>query len=536
MITVIVYGRNDHYGYNLPKRAALSLNCIAELLLDDEDEIIFVDYNTPDPLPTFPESIEDTLTARTLQRLRILRVRPSFHQRFAAQTHLNVVEPVARNIAVRRSNPANQWILSTNTDMIFVSPDNKSLTEIASSTPHGHYGVPRFEIPEGIWESFNRMEPTQTMAAVREWAAAACLNEVVFGPPTVLYDGPGDFQLIDREDLFTIHGFDERMILGWHVDYNLAKRLTLLNGPIKSLSDRIQAYHCAHTRIGTAMHSISHRQNDLGRFVHQIEKATLPDQADNWGWPKESVEDIRLPNPSKNAYKSIFHVAGRQSARASSNEAFNNTTGYNNFWYDPRHVLPFAVDALSSFPRAYQVAWVGTRKDTLELFRAALNKLGFSRPMLSPATAMDVIATDEHHGPELVSIQDAIGAADILVFEFGLLRDEAGELRAANQTVTLSQPEIQRFEWLHEIFILAVKEERKRLKNGHVPRLFVTINAINNVFESMVSAHVAVSLTPFSSRTRLGFVRKTPLSRIRYLHDRIRRRAKRWLGGGRALI
>ena len=29
MISVVVYGRNDDYGYNLHKRAAISLNCIA---------------------------------------------------------------------------------------------------------------------------------------------------------------------------------------------------------------------------------------------------------------------------------------------------------------------------------------------------------------------------------------------------------------------------------------------------------------------------------------------------------------------------
>ncbi len=32
MISVILYGRNDSHGYNLPKRAAISINCIAEML------------------------------------------------------------------------------------------------------------------------------------------------------------------------------------------------------------------------------------------------------------------------------------------------------------------------------------------------------------------------------------------------------------------------------------------------------------------------------------------------------------------------
>ena len=121
MISVIVYGRNDAHGYNLHRRAALSLNCIAEVLTDPDDEIVFVDYNTPDELPTFVEALADTLTDRCLGLLRVFRVPAEIHeQRFAARTHLPAIEPVARNAGVRRANPSNRWLLSTNTDMIFL--------------------------------------------------------------------------------------------------------------------------------------------------------------------------------------------------------------------------------------------------------------------------------------------------------------------------------------------------------------------------------------------------------------------------------
>src|SRR5579863_5714178 len=105
MISVVLYGRNDNYGYNLHKRAALSFNCIAEVLTDPSDEILFVDYNTPDDFPTFPEAIQDTLTDRARNLLRIFRVRPRIHERFKAKTPLLALEPVARNVAIRRSSP-----------------------------------------------------------------------------------------------------------------------------------------------------------------------------------------------------------------------------------------------------------------------------------------------------------------------------------------------------------------------------------------------------------------------------------------------
>ena len=90
MISVILYGRNDSHGYNLHKRAAISLNCIVEV---PDDEILFVDYNTPNDLPTFIEAIYDTLTPAAKARLRVFRVRPELHARLVGRTHLSALEP-----------------------------------------------------------------------------------------------------------------------------------------------------------------------------------------------------------------------------------------------------------------------------------------------------------------------------------------------------------------------------------------------------------------------------------------------------------
>lgn len=138
MISIVLYGRNDSHGYNLHKRAALSLNCMAEVLTGPDDEILFVDYNTPNDIPTFPEAIQDTLTAHARALLRVFRVRPQLHDwSFRGKTPLAVIEGVSRNVAIRRSNPRNRWILSTNTDMVFVPRDGRSLTQIAADLADG---------------------------------------------------------------------------------------------------------------------------------------------------------------------------------------------------------------------------------------------------------------------------------------------------------------------------------------------------------------------------------------------------------------
>lgn len=138
MISIVLYCRNDNYGYNLHKRAALSLNCLAEVLTDPDDEILFVDYNSDDGFPTFPEAIQDTLTQRARELLRVLRVRPAVHARWKDATHLFTLEPLARNVAIRRSNENNRFILSTNTDMIFVPRQGMSLTELVRDLPYGY--------------------------------------------------------------------------------------------------------------------------------------------------------------------------------------------------------------------------------------------------------------------------------------------------------------------------------------------------------------------------------------------------------------
>ena len=177
MLSLILYGRNDNYGYNLHKRAALSLNCMAEVLEDPTDEILFVDYNTPDDFPTFPEAIQDTLTESARRKLRIFRVRPHIHNRLKGKTRLVAIEPISRNVAVRRSNPGNRWILSTNTDMIFVTRSRRSLSDLVRQLPKRVYGAPRIEIPETLWESLDRLDPVNAIEQVRDWGSSLHLNE-----------------------------------------------------------------------------------------------------------------------------------------------------------------------------------------------------------------------------------------------------------------------------------------------------------------------------------------------------------------------
>ena len=295
MISVILYGRNDSYGYNLHKRAAISLNCIAEVLTHPGDEIMFVDCNSPNDIPTFPEAIQDTLTPKAQRLMRIFRMRPHVYEKHKNGSPLKTLEPLSRNIALRRSNPSNRWILSTNTDMIFVArTPGKSLSDIVSKLPDGFYELPRFEVPQALWETVNRFDPITVMETLRLWGQKLHLNEVIISLPDIRFDAPGDFQLMLRDQIFEIHGFNEQMLYGWHVDSNLCRRLFLLNGKTESLLDHVFAYHCNHTRQLAYRHSAKRTHDDPIHFIFNVKSPFIPDQAETWGIPYEDIEEIHL--------------------------------------------------------------------------------------------------------------------------------------------------------------------------------------------------------------------------------------------------
>ena len=507
MISIVLYGRNDSYGYNLHKRAALALNCMAEVLTDPADEILFVDYNTPDDFPTFPEAIADTLTDRASALLRILRVRPSVHARVRDRTHLVAVEPIARNVAVRRSNPENRWILSTNTDMIFVPRTPASLSDIAATLEPGYYHLPRFEIPESLWEGFDRRDPAAVIRRVGELGRRMFLNEIVYGAESIKFDAPGDFQLILREDLFRIHGFDEEMLLGWHVDSNVARRLFLIYGVVGDVVDRIFGYHCDHTRQVTPMHRHKAPSNDLKRFIADVQRPDLPGQSLSWGCPDDEIEELRLTESASRVY---VHALGGvlQGEWEQPVEARYTPDSFGETAYDARHVLPFLMDLFVSLPRGLNVGWIGARADTFRMFAHAWRALGFGGRLLVDAWSVPLLPA-ETPGVEAAGRPGISEAADVLVFDFGPPSDapeSIGRVAADPDALDAAANALLR-DAFHEL----IDAERARLRAGAAPRRVLCLDAVHNPYEWIVQREIGAASTPFAARLRHGYVTRESL-------------------------
>jgi len=494
MISLILYGRNDNHGYNLHKRAAVSLNAMAEVLTDADDEILFVDYNTPDDLPTFVEAIADTLTPLARERLRILRVRPALHERYRSLTHLLALESVSRNIALRRSNPNNRWVLSTNTDMIFVPhEEGGSLSEIVRPLAAGFYQLPRFELPESLWESFDRRDGAGIIANTRSLATRFHLNEVVYGSDDVLFDGPGDFQLCLRDDLIRIHGFHEGMLRGWHVDANLCVRMIALRGKIKSLASGLYAYHCDHTRQVTSAHGHDRVENDAASFLNANNDPRIVEQAETWGMPDEPIEEIRLGRNDVFARYLKGLGAAIQSPQTESYESAYRSDSFGETRYRRAHVLPFVLDLLAAYPAGTKVLFAGARADMARDIAVACAATGGGMEIIAPA---EFSWLDGLEGVVRTPLEEALKTADVLVFEFG-----AGELGVESDAEAATRLAAAR-----RALIAASAAETTRVGQGKPRRRVLAINAIHNEFESLISGLMSYTLTPFSSHIRHGYM------------------------------
>jgi GT2 family glycosyltransferase len=497
VISVIVYGRNDAHGYNLHRRAALSLNCIAELLTDPDDEIVFVDYNTPDELPTFIEALADTLTDRCLELLRVFRVPAAIHERhFAARTHLPAIEPVARNAGVRRANPSNRWLLSTNTDMIFLSTSDQSLSEICRELPDGFYGLPRFELPEWLWERLPRSDPNRAMAELERLGPGLRLDEPTVSNEWIRFDAPGDFQLILREDFLAIDGLDEEMLLGYHVDSNLSKRILLYRGSIESLGDSVAGYHCNHNREPTVYHGTGKVANDLERFVFTIDQPTLPAQRTTWGLAGVALEEVSVRERSGLQFAATLAAAipsdaGPRTPSDAARVPFELT-------YDSGHVLPFIADSLAVSPPDATIGYVGANPVLQRMLARVVERLGFEDPL-------EVAKLDD-----LSTVEDLSRTADVLVVDLGV---DASIVDDALSTVRDPEPEEfpVRLDHALDAFDRLIELERSRFEVGEHPRRFVLVHSWTVFWDTYVLANMDCSHTTAHSRVRRATVRPTPV-------------------------
>jgi len=500
LLSIIVYGRNDGHGTNLSKRAALSLNALASVLSRQDDEIIFVDYNTADDLPTYPETVADTLTDWAKKLIKVIRVRPHHHACYKPHTDMFVIEAIARNIAIRRVNSLCEWVLCTNTDMIVnvEAETATSLTDVASTLEKGLYHVPRFELPESLWESFDRYNPTEARSFLRKNAAAMGLEVPVMGPSDIIYDYCGDFQLLHIDLLKEINGFDETMLLKGWCDPNIARRLQKHGYTAQSLLPAVKGYHCGHHRGFEAPDTGGRSgpsKNNAELYFYNLNEIIPPYQPKDWGCLAQSFEAFNLNErlDFKATLLKLLPTSQNPLTPISYPPEYRKT-----IVYQPETVLPFIADVLWLAPPDMNIVLVGVNTVFAKLLSDLALKIGLAINIIT-------LTNEQSLDPKSTAL------ADLILMDFGLDEQET-QSWTDNALEQALQPMDSTIDCL-------ITQEAQRLQNGKPHRRFVFINAERTLkqgasyenqlwFYAKLAPKFHIAIVPLQSRVSYGYLKQ----------------------------
>jgi hypothetical protein len=254
-ISCVICGRNDNYGGFLNERAEYSINS----MLDEVDEVIYVDWNG------FDKPLTDVISIKDRQKLKVIVVSPEKCKELMGEEKYNsaqkVCEVLARNIGIRRAT--GDVIISTNPDVIFPKrylidyavsklKEDEMLTltkhdvELSELDKHFKKNIdiemlpvifglnsitnrimsPFVSINKDIIERFPE-DKHHTLASI----ICAC----------------GDFQMAHKSMWYKIRGFEENTVKRSYTDTQVQYKVIMAGGTVKT-STFPPVYHIEHIR------------------------------------------------------------------------------------------------------------------------------------------------------------------------------------------------------------------------------------------------------------------------------------------------
>jgi hypothetical protein len=329
-------------------------------MLSDEDEIIFVDWNTPEDMPVLLVSIADTLTSKTKNILKLITIDPEMHSRVSRGSHRKVLEPIARNVGIRMTDSDSDWVLSTNTDMLFYFPKDNKLSDILENRAPALLTMFRNEIPEYFWDSLDRSEPEKTNALLSKIATSCLrrniiLSNVVNDELLHYPDGVGDFQLAPRSFWFKMQGFAEDKLLGWHNDTRLViQMIKKLKCHVELLSSaEIVGFHQNHYRSLVEGQDNSNVNSTSTVFLEY-------DNNKMWGLSEEKLVKIPFLNLEKENQRDFLSPEKIPSSGPAEQTIIESLESiHNSLTDDYRRSLFFLVDDISVMKYGGRVIYIG---------------------------------------------------------------------------------------------------------------------------------------------------------------------------------
>jgi hypothetical protein len=397
-------------------------------LLDEEDEIIFVDWNTPITLPTMPVAIQSDLSPECKALLKVVRVTPRIHNMVKRDSNKLLLEPIARNVGIRLADPNNKWILSTNTDMIFLT-DGLKFSHLLKSLEQKLWTCFRYELPEFLWESLDSRDPLNVSQEVSAWNSNFDLQRRYFSTLNEasnlrVVDAVGDFQLAPKDFWHAITGFPEEMLDGWHVD---SRSSLAFEGFTKKPSGIFQdseliAYHQNHLRTLTTYHESPSNNPNLALIKYR--------NSHDWGLSqfnlvKEDFLSLLKVDQALSSLRMIhFQPIGHENSLAEIGKSHS---------YELSHVAIYLADIFVNLPDSQNILLVSLNRQTINFVKSFLNGENslYTSENLSSASC---------------------GAFDLVILDFGLIEEDLFIEDYFSNLVRNFLPRIQTWESDHTTF------------------------------------------------------------------------------------
>ena len=193
-------------------------------MLENLDEVIYVDWNTPDELPSLAEEVLPDLVHK--EKFFWIRIPTSQVKEYCADPEAQTVtEVLARNIGMRRLT--TDYLVSTDIDII--CPPRKDLDRICGSDMV--ILAERSICPFDLWEFGNHNEYDKYSKRLREAEKDHPQKpdiQLFEGDMAALISSCGDFQLAPKEIWYAMRGFEESLIGRAFADGNVQRKAQML--------------------------------------------------------------------------------------------------------------------------------------------------------------------------------------------------------------------------------------------------------------------------------------------------------------------
>lgn len=265
MLSVVMVGRNDDYGYHPLDRARHSINLWAETLTEGEDELIWVDDNSEGK--TMPEEITPQLSKKALRVLKVLKITKETHEKFGVR--IPVAEYHAKNIGIR--NARENWILVTNSD---------------------DFPSQRLDMTEAK-DSFCLLSTIQRLPVI-DWISCTASGQVLEKSRLIHERGiwkPGDFQLASRKVWEDLRGYEESLLDWGYNDSLMVNKAVHSRWPCADISSTgFKVFHLEHKTAESPARGWQYPKNH--ELSPKIKEQKITNNLETWGkWP---VEEIKL--------------------------------------------------------------------------------------------------------------------------------------------------------------------------------------------------------------------------------------------------